>query len=55
MIHSFREVKKRQSIERLLKKSPGLNKHERFLFAWILFATPDERWKMHQAHLRSLD
>ncbi len=52
---SFFEVKKkRQSMERLLKKVPGLSEHERILFARSLAATPDERWEMHQAHLRSL-
>ena len=55
MRHTFREVKKkRQSMERLLRKVPGLSEHERFLFARSLSATPDERWAMHQAHLRSL-
>ncbi len=46
--------KKRQSMERLLKRVPGLSEHERILFARSLSATPDERWAMHQAHLRSL-
>ena len=41
-------------MERLLKKVPGLSEHERILFARSLSATPDERWAMHQAHLRSL-
>ena len=41
-------------MERLLKKVPGLSEHERILFARSLSATPDERWVMHQAHLRSL-
>jgi hypothetical protein len=55
MRHTFREVKKkRQSMERLLRKVPGLSEHERFLFARSLSATPEERWEMHQAHLRSL-
>jgi hypothetical protein len=53
--HSLWQVKKkRQSMERLLKKVPGLSEHERILFARSLSATPDERWAMHQAHLRSL-
>jgi hypothetical protein len=46
--------KKRQSMEKLLRKVPGLSEHERILFARSLAATPDERWEMHQAHLRSL-
>jgi hypothetical protein len=41
-------------MERLLRKVPGLSEHERFLFARSLSSTPDERWAMHQAHLRSL-
>jgi hypothetical protein len=53
--HSLWQVKKqRQSMEKLLKKVPGLSGHERILFARSLSATPDERWAMHQAHLRSL-
>jgi hypothetical protein len=53
--NSFRQVKKKwQSTERLLRKVPSLSEHERILFARSLSATPDERWAMHQAHLRSL-
>ena len=53
--HSLWQVKKqRQSMEKLLKKVPGLSERERILFARSLSATPDERWAMHQAHLRSL-
>jgi hypothetical protein len=46
--------KKRKSMERLLKKAPDLSEQERILFTRSRSATPDERWAMHQAHLRSL-
>ncbi len=60
MTYSFRENNLRQvkkkwlSTERLLRKVPGLSEQEGILFALSLSATPDERWAMHQAHLRSL-
>lgn len=37
-----------------LQKVPDLDEHERILFARSLSATPDERWQMNLAHLRSL-
>ena len=37
-----------------LKKVPGLDEHERILFARSLAATPDERWEMNVCYLRSL-
>lgn len=46
--------KKWRKTERLLRKVPGLSEHERILFARSLSGTPDERWAMHQAHMRSL-
>ena len=46
--------KKWRKTEKLLRKVPGLSEHERILFARSLSATPDERWALHQAHLRSL-
>ena len=42
-----------QSVLKKLKKVRSLSEHERILFARSLAATPDERWQMHEAFLRS--
>lgn len=46
----FEAVKKR--LDRL---GDGLSEHEKILFARSLSATPDERWRMHENFLRSLN
>lgn len=38
-----------------LKAVPHLDEAERILLARSLLATPDERWQMHENHLRSLN
>jgi len=38
-----------------LKGVRGLSLEEKHLFARTLVATPDQRWAMHQAFLRSLN
>jgi len=38
-----------------LSRVRGLSVEEKHLFARSLAATPDERWAMHQAFLRSLN
>jgi len=40
---------------RQLKNADGLSAHEILLFARSLAATPDERWRMHENFLRSLN
>jgi hypothetical protein len=38
-----------------LRKVRGLDEAERLLFARSLAATPDERWRLHENFLRSLN
>jgi hypothetical protein len=38
-----------------IKRVRGFDEHERILYARSLAATPDERWQMNVAFLRSLD
>lgn len=38
-----------------LKKVKDLSEEERLLFARSLAATPDERWRLHENFLRSLN
>ena len=38
-----------------LKRVPGLSEDERLLYARSLAATPDERWRLHENFLRSLN
>jgi hypothetical protein len=47
--------KKLLALARQLERVKGLSEHERLLFARSLAATPDERWRMHENFLRSLD
>lgn len=44
-----------RKVYRRLNKLPGLDEHERILYARSLAATPDERWQMNVNFLRSLD
>jgi len=47
-----------KKVARMLQKLSrvrGLSVEEKHLFARSLAATPDERWAMHQAFLRSLN
>jgi len=37
-----------------IKHVRGLDEHEKVLYARCLAATPDERWQMNVAYLRSL-
>ena len=41
--------------KRLERPGNGLSEHEKILFARSLAATPDERWRMHENFLRSLN
>jgi hypothetical protein len=41
--------------KRLDRPGNGLSEHEKILFARSLAATPDERWRMHENFLRSLN
>ncbi len=43
----------REAAEKL-KALPHLDESERLLYARSLLATPDQRWEMHENHLRSL-
>ena len=36
-----------------IKNAPGLDEHEKILYARSLAATPEERWKMNETFLRS--
>jgi len=47
--------KKFQAVKKQLDGVKGLSEHEKILFARSLAATPDERWKMHEDFLRSLN
>ena len=38
----------------LIQDAPGLDEHERILFARSLAATPAQRWRIHNNVLRSL-
>jgi hypothetical protein len=42
-------------LKRLERLDAGLSEHEKILFARSLAATPDERWRMHENFLRSLN
>ena len=37
-----------------IKNVPGLDEHEKILYARTLAATPDERWQLNETYLRSL-
>jgi hypothetical protein len=41
-------------VYRRLKRMRGLDEHEKVLYARSLAATPDERWRLNVAFLRSL-
>ncbi len=47
--------KKLREVMEQLKGVAGLSEHERILFARSLAATPDERWRLHENFLRSLN
>ena len=52
----LREQKKVQAMrKRLDRLDTGLSEEEKILFARSLAATPDERWRMHESFLRSLN
>jgi hypothetical protein len=36
-----------------IKDAPGLDEHEKILYARSLAATPEERWQMNETYLRS--
>jgi len=40
-------------VYRKIKRMRGMDEHEKILFARSLAATPDERWQMNVAFLRS--
>lgn len=44
-----------RKVHRKLAKLRGLDDHEKVLYARSLAATPDERWRMNETFLRSLD
>lgn len=47
--------KKLREMTQQLERVGGLDEHEKHLFARSLAATPDERWRMHENFLRSLN
>jgi hypothetical protein len=48
--------KKFQALRKRLERlGSGLSEHEIILFARSLAATPDERWRMHENFLHSLN
>ena len=47
--------KKLPAQSRRLKKSDPTDEHEKILFARSLSATPDERWRLHENFLHSLN
>jgi hypothetical protein len=47
--------KKTARILKKLKSVRGLSEEERYLFARMFAATPDQRWQMHETFLRSHD
>ena len=51
---NYHRAKKIRDISEKLKSLPHLDESERLLMARSLAATPDERWLMSQAFLRSL-
>ena len=42
-------------VKRLERLDPGLAEDETILFARSRDATPDDRWRMHESFLRSLN
>ncbi len=38
-----------------IKHAPGLDEHEKILYARSLAATPEERWQMNETYLRSFN
>ena len=50
------DKKKYRAIKRRLDRlDDGMSEDEKILFARSLAATPDERWRMHENFLRSLN
>jgi hypothetical protein len=45
--------KKIARVFRKIRNERGLSEHEKHLFARSLAASPDERWLLHEAFLRS--
>ncbi len=43
-----------RKVYRRSKNAPGLDEHEKILYARSLAATPEERWKMNETYPRSL-
>jgi len=57
--HSVRFKGEQKKIQAMRKRLEGLgsdlSEEEKILFARSLAATPDERWRMHENFLRSLN
>ena len=43
-----------RKVYRRIRSAPGLDEHEKVLYARSLAATPDERWQLNEGFLRSL-
>ena len=50
-----KSLRRLRAVADQLKALPHLDEAERLLYARSLLATPDERWKMHETFLRSLN
>jgi hypothetical protein len=50
-----KSLRRLNALAEKLKALPHLDEAERLLYARSLLATPDERWKLHENHLRSLN
>ncbi len=50
-----KRLRRVQALAEKLKALPQLDESERLLYATSLLATPDERWRLHENFLRSLN
>jgi hypothetical protein len=50
-----KKLRRLNAVAEKLKAVPGLDEAERLLYARSLIATPEERWRMHETYLRSLN
>jgi hypothetical protein len=50
-----KSLRRLHAVAEKLKALPHLDEAERLLYARGLLATPDERWRMHENYLHSLN
>ena len=50
-----KSLRRLRAVADQLKVLPHLDEAERLLYARSLLATPDERWRLHETYLRSLN